>query len=453
MPASRTARAAILIGAVLAAAIYLWAWGRRDGLDLRVYRDSVAAWRSGHDPYLATLTASRLPFTYPPFALLALSPLTWASFPVTQWLLWAADIVSATVSVVLVLRDAGFAVDRRLWCGALSWSCMSIIILEPARSAASYGQVEFVLMLVVVADLLAISPRYRGIAIGVAAAVKLTPMVFVMVFIARRDLRSASRALASFAACTAVSWLLSPGLPGVYWDRVVTHPARAGRVSYAGNQSWYAILHRPPFPATGSAAAWLLLSLATLAVAGFVVARSARANRQAAALICAALAGLLISPISWSHHWVWVLLIPPMIVGQRGREVPRAARTGLWGVVALTVAGPYWWFGGGIPADVAEALLPLCAAGSLAVWAASCLAAGGGDGEGRRDIKRRLKIGQSQAPPVLAPWGWLYPVPLRQAADQRYDSARGGRGAGQPVASRATSRGHVRRGQGRHRAF
>jgi alpha-1,2-mannosyltransferase len=395
MSVSRTVRAAVLIGAVLAAGVYLWVWGRRDGLDLRVYRDSVTVWRSGHDPYLATVTASRLSFTYPPFALLALSPLTWASLPVTLWLLWAADIVSATVSVVLVLRDRGFAVDRRLWCAALSWSCMSIIILEPARSAASYGQVEFVLMFVVVADLLAISPRYRGIAIGVAAAVKLTPMVFALVFLARRDLRSASRALASCAACTAVSWLLWPGLPRAYWDHVVTHPARAGRVSYAGNQSWYAILHRPPFPATGSAAAWLLLSLATLAVAGFVAARCERANRQAAAMISAAFAGLLISPISWSHHWVWVLLIPPVIVGRRGCEVPGPARPGLWGVVALTVTGPYWWFGGGIPADVSAALLPLCAAGSLAVWAASCLASGGGDREERLSGDDELGAGDS----------------------------------------------------------
>jgi alpha-1,2-mannosyltransferase len=162
MPASRTACTAAAIAAVLAAAIYLSVWGRRDGLDLRVYRDAVTVWRSGHDPYLATLTASRLSFTYPPFALLALSPLTWSSFPVTQWLVWAADIVSATVSVVLVLRDAGSPVDRRLWCAALSWSCMSIIILEPARSAAGYGQVEFVLMLVVVADLCSRLRRWRS---------------------------------------------------------------------------------------------------------------------------------------------------------------------------------------------------------------------------------------------------------------------------------------------------
>jgi alpha-1,2-mannosyltransferase len=404
---ARAARWPYLVAAAsaLAAAGYLAVWGSRYGLDLKVYRNSVTLWRSGRDPYLATLAHTGLTFTYPPFALLALWPLTWASFPVTQWLLWAASIASATVCVVLVLRDRGFDVSRRLWCGAFAWSCLSVIILEPARSGVDYGQIELVLMLVVVADLLAIPSRYRGIATGVAAAVKLTPLVFLIVFLARRDLRSAARALASFAACTALAWLLWPGLPRVYWDQVVSHPARVGRVSYGGNQSWYAILHRPPFPATGSASAWLLLSLATLAVGGLVAAGCARGDRRAAAMISVALAGLLISPISWTHHWVWVLLIPPLLAGDRGAEVPRAARAGLWAVIALTVAGPYWWFGRGIPADVLDALLPLCAGGALAVWAVVEAAS----------ARRHLP----------------------EAADPRYEGARGGgerspRGTGQP---------------------
>jgi alpha-1,2-mannosyltransferase len=363
----------------LVAAVYLSVWGGRYGLDLKVYRNSVTLWRSGHDAYLATLAGSRLPFTYPPFALLALSPLTWASFPVTQWLLWAASIVSATVSVVLVLRDRGFDVNHHLWCGAFSWACISIIILEPARSDIDYGQIGLVLMFIVVADLLAIPSPYRGIATGIVAAVKLTPLVFVMAFLVRRDVKSASRALASFAACSVFSWLLWPGLPRVYWDHVITHPARVGRITYGGNQSWYAILHRPSFPAAGSTAAWLLLSLATLAVSGLVAWRSARANQQASAMISIALAGLLISPVSWTHHWVWVLLIPPMIVGHREPEAPRAVQIGLWGVIALTVAVPYWWFSSGIPADVCDALLPVLTAGSLAVWAA----APAGDGSSR----------------------------------------------------------------------
>jgi len=355
----------------LLAAVYLSVWGSRYGLDLKVYRNSLTLWRSRQDPYLATLAGSRLSFTYPPFALLALSPLTWASFPVTQWLLWTASIASATVSVVLVLRDRGFDVNHRLWCGAFSWACISIIILEPARSDIDYGQIGLVLMLIAAADLLAIPSPYRGIAVGFAAAVKLTPLVFVIAFLVRRDVKSASRALASFAACTLFSWLLWPALPRVYWDHVLTHPARVGQIAFGGNQSWYAILHRPPFPTAGSTAAWLLLSLATLAVSGFVAWHAERANRHASAMISIALAGLLISPVSWTHHWVWVLLIPPLIMGHREPEVPRAVQAALWGVVALTVVAPYWWFSSGIPADVFDALLTVFTAGSLAVWAAA----------------------------------------------------------------------------------
>lgn len=367
-----TAAAYAMAAAAAAAALaYLWIWGTRYGLDLRVYRDAVSSWRSGENPYLLVFTASRLSFTYPPFALLVLSPLAWPSFPVAQWLMWVASIAAATASVVLVLRDGGVAVTRRSWCGAFTWACASIIVLEPARSGADYGQIEFILMLVVVADLLLVRPRYRGILIGVGAAVKLTPLVFVIVLIVRRDVRSLLRVAVSFCACTALSWGLWPGLSRAYWLHDVIHPARVGTITYGGNQSWYAILHRPPFPVGGSVAGWLVLSLLTLAVGTFVAWRCVRAGREASAIIAVALAGLLISPISWNHHWIWALLIPPVIGFGRGAGVPRPVRALLWGLVVLTIAAPYWWFSHGAAADAFDAALPLWTAATLVVWGAT----------------------------------------------------------------------------------
>jgi alpha-1,2-mannosyltransferase len=354
----------------IAAIAYLSVWGRRYGLDLRVYRDSVSFWASGKNPYLVTYTQKGLPFTYPPFALLALAPLSWPAFPVAQWLLWVASIAAATGSVVLVLRDRGVAVTKRLWCEALAWSCVSVIVLEPARSGFDYGQIECILMFIVVADLLLVPPRYRGVLTGFAAAVKLTPLVFVLVFAVSRDVKSVIRAVVSFLAWTALSWLFWPGLSHLYWFHDVRKPARDGSIAYSGNQSWYAIVHRPPFPANGSALAWILLSLLTLVVSAFVAWRCLGASQKAFAMISVALAGLLVSPISWTHHWIWVLLIPPMLVGGRSPDVPRPVRTLLWGLIALTIAGPYWWFGHGIPADVFDAVLPLWAAAILIVWGA-----------------------------------------------------------------------------------
>jgi alpha-1,2-mannosyltransferase len=367
--------------AAAVALVYLSVWGRRYGLDLKVYRDSVSFWRSGKNPYFATFTEKRLPFTYPPFALLALSPLAWLSFPIAQWFIWLASIAAATGSVVLVLRDRGVAVTKRLWCEALAWSCVSVIVLEPARSGVDYGQIECILMFIVVADLLLVPPRYRGVLIGFAAAVKLTPLVFVIAFAVSRDVKSVIRAVASFLAWTALSWLFWPGLSRLYWFHDVRKPGRDGSITYSGNQSWYAILHRAPFPASGSLLAWLLLSLVTLTVTAFVAWRCQNVGQKAFAVISIALAGLLVSPISWTHHWIWVLLIPPMLVGHRSPDVPRSVRMMFWGLIVLTIAAPYWWFSHGIPADVLAAVLPLWAAAILVVWGAIGLRAWRGNPE------------------------------------------------------------------------
>jgi alpha-1,2-mannosyltransferase len=357
--------------AAMAAVAYLAVWARRYGLDLRVYRDAVLCWRAGRDPYLGIFTRSHLTFTYPPFALLALSPLTWMPLPVALCLLWAASIAGAAGSVVLVVRDRGITVTPRIWCGAVAWSCLCVIALEPVRSALDYGQIELLLMTAVIADLLLVRSRYRGVLTGIAAAVKLTPLVFLVVLAVSRDVKSLLRAGLSFAACGGLSWLLWPHLSRAFWLHDMVRPARAGPVTYGGNQSWYAILHRPPFPASGLAGAWLLLSLMTLAVSAFVAWHLVSAGQRALAILPVAMAGLLVSPISWNHHWVWLLLIPPLLAARRS-DVARPVQVLLWGLVALAAVAPYWWFSHGIPADALAAVLPLWACATLIVWAVSC---------------------------------------------------------------------------------
>ncbi len=358
--------AAVVAGAGLC--VYLATAAHRYGLDLRVYRDSALAFREGRDPYLLGFTASHLPFTYPPFALAVLSSLTLGSYAVAQWTLWVLSVAAAAVAVAIVLMDRGFAGRAATWFGAFAWAAASMIVLEPARSGIDYGQIEFVLMLVVVADVLVVPSPFRGIAVGIATAIKLTPLVFVALFVVRRDWGSAIRAVLSFVFFSALAWLLWPDLSRMFWHRDVTHPGRVGSVVYGGNQSWYAILHRSPFPAHGSAPAWLVLSLATAVFGGFIAWRCAETGRQSFALIAVALIGLLVSPISWTHHWVWVILIPPMLIGRLRHDTDRVVRSMLWGIVALTILGPYWWFGSGWAADLFESVLPVWTFATLLVW-------------------------------------------------------------------------------------
>jgi alpha-1,2-mannosyltransferase len=357
--------------AVIAALAYVLIWARGDGLDLQVYRDAVHYWWAGGNPYIAVFSRHRLRFTYPPFAFLALSPLQWTPYPVTQWLLWTSSIAGGAISVALVLRGRGIKLTPPVWCGSLALSCLSVLVLEPVRSAIDYGQIELVLMFVVVADLLLVRSPYRGVLTGIAAAIKLTPLVFGIVLLASRDVKSALRMAVSFCACAALSWLFWPELSRNYWLHDLLLPGRAGNLGYAGNQSWNAILHRPPFPASGSGAAWAMLSLLTLAVSAFVAWRLVNSGQRTLAILPVALAGLLASPISWSHHWVWLLLIPPLLIPRRATYVARPVQVMLWGLVALAVLAPYWWVAHGTGADILGAVMPLWAFAGLAVWAVS----------------------------------------------------------------------------------
>jgi alpha-1,2-mannosyltransferase len=357
--------------ATAVAIIYLSVFGVRYGLDLMVYRDAVSSLKSGKNFYATTFTQIHLSFTYPPFALIMLSPLAWTQFALTQCLLWTASIAAAIGAVVLAIRDVSVQLTRRWWCLAIGWSCISVLALEPVRSSMDYGQLELILMFLVVADLLLVPQRYRGILIGIAAAVKLTPLVFIINLLAMRDLKSVSRTAASFCGCTALAWALWPVESRNYWFHVILRPGRIGTVAYAGNQSWYAIVNRPPFHGSVTAIVWILFSLATVVVGSFVAWRCVKANRVAAAIVATALIGLLVSPISWTHHWVWVILIPPMIFGRRRGNVTPPVEVLLLGIVILTCAAPYWWWQRGALADVLEAVLPLCAGTVLAVWAAA----------------------------------------------------------------------------------
>jgi alpha-1,2-mannosyltransferase len=229
-------------------------------------------------------------------------------------------------------------------------------------------------MLAILVDALVIPTPYRGIVIGIVSATKLTPLIFI-IFLLIRDRRSAVRAGATFVATTALAWLIWPKESRLFWLHDMFKPGRVGGVSYAGNQSWFGVLHRAPFLHTGSVVLWLILCVMTLLIGTYVAWRSVQLGSSVHGLLAMALTGLLISPISWTHHWVWVLLIPPVLVTDRA-AMHRAMRGMLWALVGLTVLAPYWWFSSGAVADVLNDSLAFLGFASLACWAVCLLLLG-----------------------------------------------------------------------------
>jgi alpha-1,2-mannosyltransferase len=247
-----------------------------------------------------------------------------------------------TVLSLLALVGVAVLVVPRRTAGAVAAVVAGGMLLEPVRLTLGFGQINLILMVLVVADCLLPRTRWpRGLLIGLAAAVKLTPFACLLFFVARRQWRPVLMALAAFGAATLVAWVLAPHDTPAYLFAVLDDPARIGGLTYTGNQSLNGFWHRLGLGGTLTTALWLASSLAVVALAWYGARRAHGEGDKLGALLAASVAGLLVSPVSWSHHWVWVILAGVWIA-PRLREWRWPARI-VTGVAAVLYAAPLHW--------------------------------------------------------------------------------------------------------------
>jgi alpha-1,2-mannosyltransferase len=363
----------------IASALYMIHFGATWHLDLRVYRAAGHELYSGGDPFVGLFTANRLPFTYPPFALLVLSPLALGPLVFIETLWWLLS-ASALVALLFVLLEAERArsatpggghqppaLRRRSLAIAAVIAAVSTLALEPVRSNMNYGQINVLLMLLVVLDCTRARSRWRGVLVGVAAAIKLTPLIYLAFFLVRRDLRAALRGTVTFVLASLVAWAVLPSESARFWFHEATDAKRTGPIGGVSNQSWEGLLNRSPFhsglPAT---LAWVVLSLLTLACGLALARRLVAADRSTEAVLALALTELLISPVSWTHHWSWLVIVPIVTASTWRRH--RGVAWLLVGLVVLGISAPYWWVPPGAAFDLGSNALVVWGAATLVVW-------------------------------------------------------------------------------------
>jgi alpha-1,2-mannosyltransferase len=378
------ATAAVVVWLISAG--YMVHFGAHWHLDLRVYRSAGHALYHGGSPFTAFFTESHLPFTYPPFALLVLSPLSLGPLGLIEALWWLASSAALVFTLYRLLTvnsgevpreptaapsGLGMAKPRALAVAALLGAAATLA-LEPVRSNMDYAQINLLLMLLVVVDLTNQQTKrtwWRGCLVGVAGAIKLTPLLYLAAFAVRRDWRSLARGVGTFVAATAVSWLILPSDSTLYWFHQATDAQRTGPIAIVSNQSWNGLLRRPPFHwGDPTAALWVILVIATVACGVFLAARLTAAHRTAETVMALGLTELLVSPVSWTHHWSWVAIAPIAAVSLW--RVHRAVAWLLLVLVALAVAAPYLWIQHGPASYVAGNALVLMGAAVLVVWTA-----------------------------------------------------------------------------------
>jgi alpha-1,2-mannosyltransferase len=312
----------------LAAVYLLLTVGSHRFIDLDVYRIGVQAWLHGRDMYgqlPPTQVGMSLPFIYPPFAAVLLSPLALLPWSVSAVVTFGLSTVGLALTLYLACRriwpgggQRGAALLAALALPACTW-------LEPVRETYWFGQVNIVLMTLVALDCLVERPKWpRGMLVGIAAAVKLTPAAFVLLFLVRRDYRSVVVTMASAAAATLVGFLVAPTESVRYWLGGFAGASGVSGSPFATNQTIKAVLARFDLPRTEQTVLWVILAAIIVAAAWIAMRHALHNDELVLAFGLNALAGLLVSPTSWSHHWVWVApaLLAVLAHAVRHRALP-----------------------------------------------------------------------------------------------------------------------------------
>jgi alpha-1,2-mannosyltransferase len=337
-----SARMAVaLIGAAFfVTGLVAWLADWHVGADSAAYRAGATALVRGEEVYSAqTLSAAPwwrpLPFTYPPAAALLFTPLVLLPMEVCWGLLNALSVLALGVAVKLSLdavRDDTSGRPRWLPHAALTVLLVALMFaLEPVWHTFYLGQINLILMAMVLVDVLVLGTgpgrRWGGVLIGVAAAVKLTPLIFVVHLLLTGRVAQAGRALATFAGLQLLMFALSPSNATAYWTKAVTDPERIGTTHWISNQSLNGLVRRVSEGASWSTVVALGIGAVLAVPAVILVRRLHRAGRALEALLVSGFLALLLSPVSWSHHWVWAVPLITVL----------AARTHWWRAGALFV--------------------------------------------------------------------------------------------------------------------
>jgi alpha-1,2-mannosyltransferase len=329
-----------------------------DPVDLAVYRSGGLIVRHVRPLYDSRLAAPlydwvgygklHLPFTYTPFAAIAFAVLSFVPWWLSQQLSVAVDILALLTALWLTLGALGYRNNQARF-GVTLLAAAAAFWTEPVLRTIYLGQVNLVLMALILWDLCQPDTQnsrwWKGFGTGIAAGVKLVPLIFIPYLLLARKFRQAAMACAGFAFTVLLGFAILPKDSTKWWfDGLFVQGGRTGFIGWAGNQSLDGLITRLTGSVNGAKPAWIAVAVLVAAVGVTAAALLDRKGYPLPGLLMAALTGLLVSPISWDHHWVWIAPGALTAAHYSARAWHRGARRAAWGL-GLLAAAIIAWFG------------------------------------------------------------------------------------------------------------
>jgi hypothetical protein len=271
-------------------------------------------------------------FTGTPFGGLVMKPLTRAAEQALGWG-WTFGTLLLVVALGLVAaRALPQPVSRRTSLLAAPVAISLLMLSLPVRNALYLGQTSIIPVLLVLLGCFAVrGQRASGLLIGFAAALQPTVLLFVpLLWFTGRRQAALSTGL-TFAACTAIAWAAMAHDSYTYWVHHMAGTGLGGEADDLANQSLHGALLRLGLSGPPEIALFLLFGAA---VAALGVRRAVRYARDGQLLLAVAITGcaaIAVSPTTWQHQLLWVLLA---VVGRVGK---RASDRYVWPVAVVLV--------------------------------------------------------------------------------------------------------------------
>jgi alpha-1,2-mannosyltransferase len=323
-------------------------------IDLQVYIDGGMIVRHiapVYDPHLASplydwQNLEGLNFTYTPFAAVAFAVVSFVPWSVLTQLTVIVNVLALAGACWLALGSLGYS--GRVRTGAALLATAGTFWLEPVQRTVFFGQVNLVLMLLVLLDLClpdqVAGKWWKGTGIGIAAGIKLVPLVFIPYLLLTRRFREAAVATGVFCATIALGFVALPRDSVTWWVKGLF--MQSGRTGFPGvlqNQSLHGVLTRFAGSVHAGTPIWLAAAVIVGVVGVLTAAVLHRAGEPMLGILTCALTGLLVSPISWDHHWVWIapgFIVMGHFAVRAWRAGQRRAATALW-VLNVVVWGAF----------------------------------------------------------------------------------------------------------------
>jgi alpha-1,2-mannosyltransferase len=328
--------------------------------DFRVYWDGGQVARHSPGRLYAWRLGPEVRFTYTPFAAVLFSVLSLVPWTAARWLMTGASAAALLLTISMTLCQLGWQGRRRL--GAVLLFGAVAFWFQPVQRAMHLGQIELILMALIVWDLSQPSRRWwRGAGIGLAAGIKLVPLVFIPYLLLTGRFRQAGVAIAVLAGTVIAGFGVLPKASRQWWlTGYFLGAGRTGGVASLANQSLRGLLARLAGSVPAAAPGSLVVAILVGVIGVLGAAVFYQSGRPVHGWALCALTGLLVSPISWDHHWVWmvpvlVLLADAAMLSERARRWALWAATGAVGVV-------FFDWPGSVPGDgslVPRGVLPL----------------------------------------------------------------------------------------------